>query len=97
VLKSGFIQIVAKILERLSWDGVRDRDHAWEYLANARDARKSPDEEAALAARLAEAPGGVAVDGRGRMRSRLRPYLPGRRMRWVIGTSACSVSRSIRP
>ncbi|MFN8680278.1 DEAD/DEAH box helicase [Paracoccus sp. P2] len=54
-LKSGLIQIVAEILERLSREGVLDRDDAWEYLANAREAWRSPDEEAAVAARLAAA------------------------------------------
>lgn len=52
-LKSGLIQIVAEILERLSWEGVLARDDAWEYLANAREAWSSPDEEAEVAARLA--------------------------------------------
>ncbi|MGJ8596083.1 DEAD/DEAH box helicase [Sulfitobacter sp.] len=52
-LKSGLIQIVAEILERLSREGVLDRDDAWEYLANAREAWRSPGEEAAVAARLA--------------------------------------------
>ncbi|WP_315836189.1 DEAD/DEAH box helicase [Bradyrhizobium prioriisuperbiae] len=52
-LKSGLIQIVAEILERLSREGVLDRDDAWEYLANAREAWRSPEEEAAVAARLA--------------------------------------------
>lgn len=52
-LKSGLIQIVAEILERLSRDGVLDRNDAWEYLANAREAWKSPEEEAAVAERLA--------------------------------------------
>ncbi|WP_018917994.1 DEAD/DEAH box helicase [Vreelandella zhanjiangensis] len=52
-LKSGLIQIVAEILERLSREGVLDRDDAWEYLANAREAWKSPDEEAEVAERLA--------------------------------------------
>lgn len=52
-LKSGLIQIVAEILERLSRDGVLDRDDAWEYLANAREAWRSPDEEAEVAERLA--------------------------------------------
>ena len=61
-LKSGLIQIVAEILERLSREGVLARGDAWEYLANARDAWKSPEEEAALVARLAEAPADVAVD-----------------------------------
>ncbi len=61
-LKSGLIQIVGEILERLSREGLLARDDAWEYLANARDAWKSPEEEAALTARLAEAPAEVAVD-----------------------------------
>ena len=52
-LKSGLIQIVAEILERLSREGVLDRDDAWEYLANAREAWRSPEEEAAVAAQLA--------------------------------------------
>nr|WP_258865308.1 DEAD/DEAH box helicase [Chromobacterium violaceum] len=52
-LKSGLIQIVAEILVRLSREGVLDRDDAWEYLANAREAWWSPDEEAAVAERLA--------------------------------------------
>ena len=54
-LKSGLIQIVAEILERLSREGVLDRDDAWEYLANARAAWRSPDEEASVAERLAAA------------------------------------------
>lgn len=54
-LKSGLIQIVAEILERLSREGVLDRDDAWEYLANAREAWRSPDEEAEWAERLASA------------------------------------------
>jgi hypothetical protein len=52
-LKSGLIQIVAIILERLSREGVLHRDDAWEYLANSRDAWKSPNEEAELAGHLA--------------------------------------------
>ena len=52
-LKSGLIQIVAEILERLSREAVLDRDDAWEYLANAREAWRSPQEEAAVAERLA--------------------------------------------
>ena len=52
-LKSGLIQIVAEILERLSREGVLERDDAWEYLANAREAWRSPAEEAAVAERLA--------------------------------------------
>lgn len=54
-LKSGLIQIVAEILQRLSREGVLDRDDAWEYLANAREAWKSPEEEAEVAERLATA------------------------------------------
>ena len=54
-LKSGLIQIVSEILERLSREGVLDRDDAWEYLANAREAWRSPDEEAEVAKRLAAA------------------------------------------
>ena len=61
-LKSGLIQIVAEILERLSREGVLARADAWEYLANSRDAWKSPEEEAALVGRLADAPTAVAVD-----------------------------------
>ncbi|RQZ67272.1 DEAD/DEAH box helicase [Burkholderia sp. Bp9004] len=52
-LKSGLIQIVAEILDRLSRKGILDRDDAWEYLANAREAWRSPEEEAAVAERLA--------------------------------------------
>lgn len=52
-LKSGLIQIVAEILKRLSRKGVLDRDDAWEYLANSREAWRSPEEEAAVAQRLA--------------------------------------------
>ena len=65
-LKSGLIQIVAEILERLSREGVLDRDDAWEYLANAREAWRSPDEEASVAERLAAArqnDGDIADDG----------------------------------
>ncbi|HMM45302.1 MAG TPA: DEAD/DEAH box helicase [Candidatus Macondimonas sp.] len=52
-LKSGLIQIVAEILDRLSREGVLDRDDAWEYLANAREAWRLSNEEAAVAERLA--------------------------------------------
>lgn len=61
-LKSGLIQIVAEILDRLSREGVLDRDDAWEYLANAREAWRSPEEEAAVAERLAA---GAEYDGDG--------------------------------
>lgn len=54
-LKSGLIQIVAEILMRLSREGVLDRDDAWEYLANAREAWRSPDEELEVEERLAAA------------------------------------------
>ena len=54
-LKSGLIQIVAEIVERLSREGVLDRDDAWEYLANAREAWRSPKEEADVAEWLAAA------------------------------------------
>ncbi len=54
-LKSGLIQIVAEILERLSREGVLDRADAWEYLANAREAWRLPDEEVEVAERLAAA------------------------------------------
>jgi predicted heme/steroid binding protein len=52
-LKSGLIQIVAEILDRLTREGVLERDDAWEYLANAREAWRSPEEEKAVAERLA--------------------------------------------
>jgi len=61
-LKSGLIQIIAEILERLSREGVLDRDDAWEYLANAREAWRSINEEAKVAERLAAAVE-YAVDG----------------------------------
>lgn len=61
-LKSGLIQIVAEILERLSREGVLDRDDAWEYLASSREAWRSPEEEAAVAERLA-APAKYSGDG----------------------------------
>jgi hypothetical protein len=51
-LKSGLIQIVVEILKRLSREGVLDRNDAWEYLANAREAWRSPAEEARVAERL---------------------------------------------
>ena len=51
-LKSGLIQIVAEILARLSREGILERDDAWEYLANAREAWRSPDEEAEVVKRL---------------------------------------------
>ena len=60
-LKSGLIQIVTEILVRLSREGVLDRDDAWEYLANARDAWKSPEEEAELIARLSTPTDTLAV------------------------------------
>lgn len=62
-LKSGLIQIVAEILERLAREGVLERDDAWEYLANAREAWRSPAEEAAVAERLAAGAEYDADDG----------------------------------
>ncbi len=54
-LKSGLIQIVAEIIDRLSREGVLDREDAWEYLANSRDAWKSEVEKAAAEALVAPA------------------------------------------
>ncbi len=54
-LKSGLIQIVAEILDRLSREGVLDREDAFEYLANAREAWRSEDEEADETAALPNA------------------------------------------
>jgi hypothetical protein len=48
-LRSGLIQIVAKIIERLTREGVLEREDAWEYLANSRRAWKSDAEETELA------------------------------------------------
>ncbi len=62
-LKSGLIQIVAEILDRLSSEGVLDRDDAWEYLANSREAWKSAQEEAVVAQRLADGAEYGAEDG----------------------------------
>jgi hypothetical protein len=47
-LKSGLIQVVAEIINRLARDGVLQRDDAIEYLANAREAWKSEAEENAV-------------------------------------------------
>ena len=49
-LKSGLIQIVAEIITRLAREGVLARDDAFEYLANAREAWTSANEETAIAA-----------------------------------------------
>ncbi|WP_237709239.1 hypothetical protein [Sphingomonas elodea] len=52
----------------MSREGVLDRDDAWEYLANAREAWRSPEEEASVAERLAAArqnDGDVAHDDDG--------------------------------
>ena len=46
-LKSGLIQIVADIIDRLAQEGVLDRDDAFEYLANSREAWKSAAKETA--------------------------------------------------
>jgi hypothetical protein len=48
-LKSGLIQIVAEIVNRLAREGVLARADAVEYLANAREAWTSATEEAAIA------------------------------------------------
>jgi hypothetical protein len=48
-LKSGLIQIVAEILNRLSREGRLKRQDAFEYLANAREAWISAAEESAIA------------------------------------------------
>lgn len=61
-LKSGLIQIFAEIIERLSREGVLERDDVWEYLANSREAWRSPEEEAAVAERLTA---GVEYDADG--------------------------------
>jgi hypothetical protein len=52
-LKSGLIQVVAQIIDRLARDGVLHRDDAVEYLANTREAWQSEAEEVGAAARLA--------------------------------------------
>jgi hypothetical protein len=54
-LKSGLIQIVAEIINRLAREGVLERDDAFEYLANARKAWTSATEEAEIAASAAAA------------------------------------------
>lgn len=48
-LRSGLIWVVSEILDRLVSAGVLDRPDAWEYLANAREAWQSPEEEARIA------------------------------------------------
>jgi len=40
-LKSGLMQIIARIIDRLSQNGVLDRADAWEYLANTPEAWES--------------------------------------------------------
>lgn len=45
-LRSGLIQIVAQIIDRLSQEGVLSREDAFEYLANSREGWKSKAEEA---------------------------------------------------
>ena len=62
-LKSGLIQIVAEILERLAREGVLDRDDAWEYLANAREAWRSPTKKPKRSQRLAAALADDDADG----------------------------------
>jgi hypothetical protein len=65
-LKSGLIQIVAEIIMRLAREGVLRRDDAFEYLANAREAWTSADEEAVIAPTdpfVSGAPGDEETDG----------------------------------
>jgi hypothetical protein len=59
-LKSGLIQVVTEIINRLSREGILERDDAVEYLANAREAWQSEVEEAAATALLALAAGEAA-------------------------------------
>jgi hypothetical protein len=62
-LKSGLIQIVAEILDRLSREGALDREDAFEYLANAREAWRSENEDAEAPTGLPDAGGDdVAAD-----------------------------------
>lgn len=61
-LSSGLIQIVAEIIDRLSRGGVLERADAWEFLANAREAWRSPDEEDEIPELLA---GAVECDADG--------------------------------
>jgi hypothetical protein len=56
-LRSGLIQIVADIIDRLAQEGVLDRDDAFEYLANSREAWKSEEEEAVEAPEIDEEEG----------------------------------------
>jgi hypothetical protein len=51
-LKSGLIQIVDEILRRLGREGVLNREDAFEYLANSREAWQSKEEEAKVPAAL---------------------------------------------
>ena len=69
-LKSGLIQIVVEILDAVGAGRVLDRDDAWEYLANARDAWKSPEEEAALGSAIWCAPDADVTDADQRWRGR---------------------------
>lgn len=59
MLKSGLIQVVAEIVQRLSREGVLDRADAIEYLANAREAWTSAAERAANAANVEDTEGGA--------------------------------------
>lgn len=45
-LKSGLIQVIAEIMQRLAREGVLGRDDGIEYLANSREAWMSPAEQA---------------------------------------------------
>ena len=63
-LKSGLIQVVAEIIDRLAREGVLQRADAMEYLANAREAWKSEAEERTAAGPMA-APDAADDDGAG--------------------------------
>lgn len=62
-LSSGLIQIVRDIIERLAQEGVLDRDDAFEYLANSREAWKSDEEEAVEGAEIDEEEGEEGKEG----------------------------------
>jgi hypothetical protein len=61
-LKSGLIQIVAEVIDRLARERVFDRYDAVEYLANAREAWTSTAEEAALDAATTDGANGQEDD-----------------------------------
>ncbi|WP_298280512.1 DEAD/DEAH box helicase [uncultured Bradyrhizobium sp.] len=61
-LKSGLIQVVAEIINRLARDGILKRADAAEYLANSREAWKSEQEELAVQSAASVAVGHSNVD-----------------------------------